>query len=84
VAEQFEKFLSIPKDRVLEYIAGFNTITPQVMVRKDWMGKPGDRDTGVLKTVSRQAKFLKDAGQVTTVPDSFEALVDASFVAKMV
>lgn len=84
VAEQFEKFLAIPRDRVLEYIAGFNTITPQVMLRKDWMGKPGDRDTGVLRTVSRQAKFLKDAGQVNTVPDSFEALVDASFVAKMI
>jgi taurine transport system substrate-binding protein len=84
VAEQFEKFLAISKDRILEYIAGFNTITPQVMVRKDWMGMPGDRDTGVLKTVKRQAKFLKDEGQVTSVPDSFAALVDASFVAKMV
>lgn len=47
------------------------------------MGKPGDKDTGVLKTQEIQAQFLLDAGQIMDMPKDLSGLVDRSFVREM-
>jgi hypothetical protein len=59
-------------------------LTPQEMATPKWMGLPGAKDTGVLKTLGDQAAFLKEADQIKAIPESFAPFVDASFLAKMV
>jgi ABC-type taurine transport system substrate-binding protein len=54
------------------------------MLTDAWMGAPGAKDTGVLKTIRAQAEFLKGADQVRNMPADFAPLVDSSFIAKMV
>ena len=54
------------------------------MATDKWMGMPGAKNTGVLKTLRDQAEFLKSADQMRKVPESFERYVDATFLAKMV
>lgn len=76
-------FLSIKPEVAREYVTTFYTLAPQEMATDAWMGKPGAKDTGVLKTIRKQAEFLKAADQLKTVPASFEPFVDSSFLGKM-
>ncbi|SRR5579883_97806 len=84
VVAEMTKFLALSTEVAKAYVASFHSVTPQEMIKPGWMGKPGDKDTGVLKTLSDQAAFLKEQDQINTIPSSFEPLVDSSFLAKMV
>ncbi len=84
MADVLAPYLQITRESALTYAKTTYTLSPQEMLTDTWMGKPGAKDTGVLKTIQAQAEFLKDAGQVTTMPADFSKFVDSSFVAKMI
>jgi taurine transport system substrate-binding protein len=77
-------YLSLTPDKTREYLKTFYSLTPKEILSDTWMGAPGAKDTGVLKTLHSQAEFLKEADQVKSIPPSFAPFIDSSFVAKMV
>ena len=83
VVASLAPFLSLKPEVVRDYIDTFYTLTPAEMASDAWMGRPGSKDTGVIKTLAKQAEFLKAADQLKTVPASFEPFVDARFLARM-
>jgi taurine transport system substrate-binding protein len=84
VVSVMSKYIGIAPEISRAYVKSFHPLTPKEMATKKWMGLPGDKDTGLLKTLRGQAEFLKSAGQLTKMPESFEPVVDASFLAKMI
>jgi len=84
VVSVMNKYLGITPEIARAYVQSFHPLTPKEMATKTWMGLPGDKDTGLLKTLKGQAEFLKSAGQLTNMPESFAPVVDTSFLAKMI
>ncbi|HEX2114373.1 MAG TPA: ABC transporter substrate-binding protein [Alphaproteobacteria bacterium] len=84
VAAILSPYLSLTPEKTMEYLKTFHSLTPKEIASDTWMGLPGAKDTGVLKTLNSQAQFLKEADQVKTIPPSFAPFVDSSFLAKMV
>ena len=84
VVDVLSPYLSLAPDKTMDYINTFYTLTPQEMASDKWMGLPGAKETGVIKTLRDQADFLKEADQIKAVPASFTPFVDASFLAKMI
>ena len=77
-------YLAMTPEKTMEYIQTFHAVPPKELATEKWMGAPGAKDTGVLRTLQAQAEFLKAAEQLTTIPQSFAPYVDSSFLAKMV
>jgi taurine transport system substrate-binding protein len=84
VVDVLAPYLSLSPQIAMDYVKTFYSLTPQEMASDTWMGLPGAKSTGVLKTLRDQAEFLKAAEQIAAVPDSFAPFVDSSFLAKMV
>jgi taurine transport system substrate-binding protein len=84
VAAILSPYLSLTPEKTMEYLKTFHSLTPKEIASDTWMGLPGAKETGVLKTLNSQAQFLKEADQVKAIPPSFAPFVDSSFLAKMV
>lgn len=84
VADVMAPFLQIPRETVLTIAKTTHTIPAQEMIKPQWMGPPGTKDSGILKAIADQASFLKGTDQIKSVPADLAALVDSSFLAKMV
>ena len=84
VVKVLSPYLQLAPDKTMEYIKTFHSIPPKELASDKWMGLPGAKDTGVLRTLQSQAEFLKAAEQMTTMPPSFAPFVDSTFLAKMV
>lgn len=84
VVEVMAPFLQVPPEVVMTVAKTTHTITAQEMIKPEWMGAPGAKASGILKAIGDQAKFLKDTDQLPAVPADFSALVDSSFLARMV
>ena len=84
VIDVMGKFLSMSPDNARAYVESFHSLPPKEVASDKWMGLPGSKETGVLKTLRDQAEFLKAAGQLSQVPESFAPWVDQTFLAKMV
>jgi len=84
VVKVLSPYLQLAPDKTMEYIKTFHSIPPKELATDKWMGLPGAKDTGVLRTLQSQAEFLKAAEQMTTIPPSFAPFVDSTFLAKMV
>ena len=84
VVQTLSPYLSLAPEKTKAYIDSFHSLTAKEMATDKWMGMPGAKNTGVLKTLRDQAEFLKSADQMRKVPESFERYVDATFLAKMV
>ena len=84
VVKVLSPYLSLTPEKTMDYINTFHSIPPKELATDKWMGMPGAKDTGVLRTLSAQADFLKAADQLPNVPPSFEPYVDSSFLAKMI
>jgi taurine transport system substrate-binding protein len=84
VVKVLSPYLQLAPDKTMEYIKTFHSIAPKELATEKWMGLPGAKDTGVLRTLQAQAEFLKAAEQMTAIPPSFVPYVDSSFLAKMV
>lgn len=83
VMDTMTKFLNVDDAVVQRSLDTFYPVPLEEMLSEKWMGQPGAKDTGVLKTLRTQAEFLKESGQINQVPADFSGLVDASFAAKM-
>jgi taurine transport system substrate-binding protein len=71
-------------EKTMDYINTFHPVPVKEMATDKWMGLPGAKDTGVLRTLQSQAEFLKAAEQLSTIPPSWAPYVDSTFLAKMV
>lgn len=84
VVKVLSPYLAMTPEKTMEYIRTFHAVPVREIVTDKWMGRPGAKTTGVLRTLRDQAEFLKAAGQMTTIPPSFAPYVDSTFVAKMI
>ncbi len=84
VVKVLSPYLQLSPEKTMEYIKTFHSIPPKELATDKWMGMPGAKSTGVLRTLQAQADFLKAAEQMNTVPPTFAPYVDSSFLAKMV
>ena len=71
-------------EKTMDYIKTFHPVPVKELATNKWMGMPGAKDTGVLRTLQSQAEFLKSADQLSTIPSSWTPYVDSTFIAKMV
>jgi taurine transport system substrate-binding protein len=83
VVKVLSPYLAMTPEKTMDYIKTFHSVSPKELATDQWMGKPGAKDTGVLRTLQSQAEFLKAAEQMPTIPASFAPYVDSSFLAKM-
>jgi taurine transport system substrate-binding protein len=84
VVKVLSPYLQMTPEKTMDYINTFHSIPPKELASEKWMGMPGAKDTGVIRTLQSQAEFLKSAEQMTTIPPSWAPYVDSSFLAKMV
>jgi taurine transport system substrate-binding protein len=83
VVETMTKFLGVDEAAVMRSLNTFYPIPAKEQLTSAWLGKPGERDTAVVKTLVSQAEFLKETGQITAMPKDMNGLVDKTFVAQM-
>lgn len=83
VVDTMTKFLGVDEAAVMRSLNTFYPVPAREQATSKWLGKPGEKDTGVLKTLQTQAQFLLDSGQISALPKDWSGLVDGSFVAKM-
>jgi taurine transport system substrate-binding protein len=84
VVKVLSPYLQMTSEKTMDYINTFHSISPKELATDKWMGLPGAKDTGVMRTLQSQAEFLKSADQLTTIPPSWAPYVDSTFLAKMV
>lgn len=84
IVEALVPFLALPRETAEAYVKSFHSIPPEEMAKSEWMGLPGDKETGVSSALRKQAEFLHSTGQINQVPETFDPLIDQSFLAKMV
>ena len=83
VVDTMTKFLGVDEAAVMRSLNTFHPVSAKEQLTSAWLGKPGERDSAVVKTLVTQAEFLKEAGQITALPKDMNGLVDKSFVQKM-
>lgn len=83
VVATMTKFLGVDEPAVMRSLNTFYPVPAREQVTSKWMGRPGEKGTGVEKTLQTQAQFLQESGQIAAMPKDWAGLVDASFVAKM-
>jgi len=84
VVKVLAPYLQMTPEKTMDYIDTFHAIPAKELATDKWMGLPGAKDTGVLRTLQSQAEFLKAADQLQVIPPSWAPFVDSSFLAKMV
>ncbi len=83
VVDTMTKFLSVDEAAVMRSLNTFYPVPAKEQLTSRWLGKPGERDTAVVKTLQTQAEFLKETGQINALPKDMNGLVDKSFVAQL-
>jgi taurine transport system substrate-binding protein len=84
VVKVLSPYLAMTPEKTMDYIKTFHSLPPKELATDKWMGMPGAKDTGVLRTLQEQGQFLKTAEQIPTLPSSWAPYVDSTFLAKMV
>ncbi len=84
VVETMTKFLGVDEAAVMRSLNTFYPVTAKEQLTAKWLGKPGEKNSAVVKTLQVQAEFLKDTGQINALPKDMNGLIDSSFVAQMV
>src|SRR5215831_434451 len=84
VVKVLSPYLQMTPEKTMDYINTFHSISPKELATDKWMGLPGAKDTGVMRTLQSQAEFLKSADQLNAIPPSWAPFVDSTFLAKMV
>ena len=82
VAKTMTDFLQIDAALVQRFLDTTHTLTPEEQVSSEWMGRPGETDTGLITAISKQAQFMLDTNQITQMPD-LAAHIDSSFIAQL-
>ncbi|MFU8864703.1 MAG: aliphatic sulfonate ABC transporter substrate-binding protein [Rhodobacterales bacterium] len=83
VVETLTDFLQIDRALVQRFVDTTHSLTPQEQATKEWMGAPGDTDTGIQMALQKQAQFMLDTNQIMQMPD-LTKFIDSSFIAQMV
>jgi taurine transport system substrate-binding protein len=76
-------FLGVDEAAVMRSLDAFYPVTAKEQLTDKWLGKPGDKNSAVVRTLQVQAQFLKDTGQIGAVPADLSGLIDSSFVAQL-
>jgi taurine transport system substrate-binding protein len=84
VVDVMAPFLQVPRETVMTIVKTTHTMKAQEMIKPQWMGPPGSKESGILQAIADQAAFLRNTDQIKSVPADFSSFVDSSFVAKMV
>jgi taurine transport system substrate-binding protein len=84
VVDTMTKFLGVDEAAVMRSLNTFYPVTAREQLTDKWLGKPGTKNSSVVKTLQVQAEFLKETGQINALPKDMNGLVDTSFVAQMV
>lgn len=84
VVETMTKFLGVDEAAVMRSLNTFYPVTAREQLTAKWLGKPGEKNTAVVKTLQTQAEFLKETGQINALPKDMNGLIDTSFLAQMV
>lgn len=84
VVRVLSPYLAMTPEKTMDYIKTFHAVPPKELASDKWMGMPGAKDTGVLRTLQAQGEFLKTAEQVPKLPPSWAPYVDSTFLAKMI
>jgi len=61
----------------------FYPVSAKEQLTDKWLGKPGDKNSAVVKTLQVQAEFLKETSQINALPKDMSGLIDSSFVAQL-
>ena len=83
VVDTMTKFLNVDEAAVMRSLNTFYPVPAKEQLSSQWMGKPGERDSAVVKTLQTQAEFLKENGQINALPKDLNGLVDKTFVAQL-
>ena len=83
VVDTMTKFVGVDEAAVMRSLNTFYPVPAKEQLTSAWLGKPGERDSAVVKTLVSQAEFLKETGQITALPKDMNGLVDKTFVAQM-
>ncbi len=83
VVDTMTKFLNVDEAAVMRSLNTFYPVPAKEQMTSQWLGKPGERDSAVVRTLQTQAEFLKENGQINAMPKDFNGLVDKSFVAQL-
>ena len=84
VVETMTKFLGVDEAAVMRSLNTFYPVPAREQLTPKWLGKPGDKNSAVVKTLQVQAEFLKETGQINALPKDLNGLIDTSFLVKMV
>ena len=84
VIETMTKFLSVDEATVMRSLNTFYPVTAREQLTGKWLGKPGEKNSSVVKTLQVQAEFLKETGQINVLPKDMNGLVESSFVGQKV
>ncbi|WP_349975839.1 PhnD/SsuA/transferrin family substrate-binding protein [Pseudomonas sp. WHRI 8519] len=79
----FSDYLRLSPELTRQYVETFQPITPREMVTPQWLGTPGDRDSGVIRSLKLQADFLVEAGQIKKGNLDFAQHIDSSFALQL-
>ncbi len=83
VVETMTKFLGVDEAAVMRSLNTFYPVPAKEQLTSKWLGKPGEKDTAVVRTLQVQAQFLKDTQQIGALPKDLNGLIDSSFVAQL-
>lgn len=83
VVATMTKFLGVDEAAVMRSLNTFYPVPAKEQLTSKWLGKPGERNSTVVKTLQVQAEFLKETGQINALPADLNGLIDSSFVAKL-
>jgi taurine transport system substrate-binding protein len=82
VVNVMTEFLQIDRALVQRFIDTTHTLSPEQQLSSEWMGRPGETDTGMMQAITKQAQFMLDTNQITRMPDIASHL-DSTFIEKM-
>ncbi|RYF80816.1 MAG: aliphatic sulfonate ABC transporter substrate-binding protein [Comamonadaceae bacterium] len=83
VVDTMTKFLGVDEAAVMRSLNTFYPVSAKEQLTAKWLGKPGEKNSAVVKTLQVQAEFLKETGQINALPKDMNGLVDSSFVAQL-
>jgi len=83
VVKPLADFTKIAPDDVRKFVVSQELVSARDVVSKSWLGKPGEMDAGIYKSMKIQGDFMKQVGQLTSVPASYVPFIDSSFAAKL-
>jgi taurine transport system substrate-binding protein len=83
VVKVLAPYLAMTPEKTMDYIKTFHALPPKELASEKWMGMPGSKDTGVLRTLQAQGEFLKTADPIPSLPSTWAPYIDSTFLARM-